>query len=169
MTTCAFRPRSPVKRVLCAVLSAGLMLPLLAAAQSKASDTDLKVLIAKLKADKKVVVALNMNLTEAEEKVFWPVYDEYQNDLQPINERLIKAIGAYAQAYNSNTLTDDQARKLTNEALAIEAEEVKLRMTYFAKLCNVVSAKTAARYIQIESKIRAAIRYDMADTIPLVP
>ena len=43
----------------------------------------------KLKADKKLIVTKYMELTEAEAKNFWPVYEEYQNDLQKIDERLL--------------------------------------------------------------------------------
>ncbi len=35
----------------------------------------------KLKADKKLLVASNMELTDAESKAFWPLYDAYQKDL----------------------------------------------------------------------------------------
>jgi hypothetical protein len=139
------------------------------AAQSKTSNTDLQILLDKLKADKKVVVAANMELTEAQKMVFWPIYDAYQKDLQVINERLVKAIRAYADAYNAKTITDDQANKLTDEVLAIEAEEIKLRASYAPKLRAVLPGKVVARYMQIEGKIRAAIRYDMASSIPLVP
>jgi hypothetical protein len=58
---------------------------------------------------------------------------------------------------------------LTNEALAIDQDELTLRKTYAAKLDGVLPAIKAARYIQIENKIRAAIRHDLATGIPLAP
>ncbi len=59
-------------------------------AQDKTADTNMQILLEKVKADKKLVVAANMDLTEAEGKGFWPIYDAYQKDLQAINERLAK-------------------------------------------------------------------------------
>jgi hypothetical protein len=138
-------------------------------AQDKPADTNMQILLDKVKADKKLVVAANMDLNEAEAKVFWPVYDAYQKDLQAINDRLGKTILAYADAYNKNTLTDDLARRLTNEAMAIDQDELRLRTTCATKLNGVLPAKKTARYLQIENKIRAAIRYDLATGIPLVP
>jgi len=138
-------------------------------AQGNQADTNMQILRDKLKGDKKVVVAANMDLTDAEAKVFWPIYDAYQKDLQGPNDRLIKAILAYADAYNNNTLTDDQAISLTNAALAIDQEEVTMRKAYTDKLKGVLPGKKVARYFQIESKIRALVRYEMADSIPLVP
>ena len=138
-------------------------------AQDKPADTNMQILLDKVKADKKLVVAANMDLNEAEGKVFWPIYDAYQKELQAINDRLGKTILAYADAYNKKALTDDLAKQLTNEALAIDQDELTLRKTYAAKLNGVLPAIKVARYIQIENKIRAAIRYDLATGIPLVP
>lgn len=139
-----------------------------ALAQDKPSDANMQILRDKVKADKKLLVAANMELTEAEAQKFWPIYDAYQKDLRDINERLGKTILAYADAYNNKSLTDAQAKKLTDEAIAIEEDEVKLRKTYAVKLNQALPAKKAARYLQIESKVRAALRYEMADGIPLV-
>ena len=138
-------------------------------AQDKPADTDMQNLLDKVKADKKLVVAANMELNEAEAKAFWPIYDAYQKELQAINERLGKTILAYADAYNKKALTDELAKQLISEALAIDQDELTLRKTYAAKLNGVLPAMKVARYIQIENKIRAAIRYELAAGIPLVP
>ena len=138
-------------------------------AQDKPADTNMQILRNKVKADKKLVVAANMDLTEAEGKAFWPIYDAYQKDLQSLNDRLAATILGYADAYNKNTLSNEQATNLTNAALAIDQDEVTMRKTYAAKLKGVLPGKKAARYLQIENKIRAVIRYDLADGIPLVP
>jgi len=140
-----------------------------AAAPAKPVDTNLKILIDKVKADKKLLVAANMGLSDAEGKAFWPIYDAYQKDLQVLNDRTKAAIVAYADAYTKNTLTDEQATKLTKDVLTIDQDEVAMRTKYAAQLAPVLSGKKAARYLQIESKIRAALKYEMADAIPLVP
>lgn len=136
-------------------------------AQNKSADTNMQILLDKVKADKKLVVAANMDLTDAEGKAFWPIYDAYQKDLQGLNERLAKTILAYADAYNKKTLTDEQANSLANEVLAIDQDEVTMRKTYAARLNGALPGKKVARYLQIENKIRAVIRYQMADNIPL--
>lgn len=138
-------------------------------AQDKPADSNMQILLDKVKADKKLVVAANLDLNDAEAKAFWPIYEEYQKELQAINGRLGKTILAYADAYNKKALTDDVAKQLTNEALAIDQDELTLRKTYAAKLNGVLPAMKVARYIQIENKIRAAVRYELAAGIPLVP
>ena len=138
-------------------------------AQDKPADNNMQILLDKVKADKKLVVAANMDLNEAEGRVFWPIYDAYQKELQAINERLGKTILAYADAYDKKALTDDLAKQFTNEALAIDQDELTLRKTYAARLNGVLPAIKTARYIQIENKIRAVIRYELAAAIPLAP
>ena len=54
-------------------------------------------------------------------------------------------------------------------AVAIDEAEVKLRSALVPKVLAALPATKAARYVQIESKIRAAERYELAAGIPLVP
>ncbi|HKA34504.1 MAG TPA: hypothetical protein VKH64_14905 [Candidatus Binatia bacterium] len=136
-------------------------------AQDKPAD-NMQILREKIKADKKLLVAANMDLTETEAKSFWPIYDQYQKDLQKINQRIVKVIESYAEDYRSLSLTDEKARKLIDEALAIDKAEAGLKSTYAPKLAGVLPARKAMRYLQIENKIRAVVRYDIASGVPLV-
>jgi hypothetical protein len=84
----------------------------LALAQQKTSDQpadNMSILRDKIRADKKLLVAQNMSLTEAEAPKFWPVYEAYQKDLAASNERLVKTVKEYADAYNSRSMTDEKA------------------------------------------------------------
>ncbi|HKP30301.1 MAG TPA: hypothetical protein VJU15_12895 [Gemmatimonadales bacterium] len=120
----------------------------------------------KVKADKKLVVAEAMALTETESKAFWPVYDAYQGDIGKINQRTVKLIQDYAASYK--TMTDPVAGKLLDEAIAIERDRAALFATYRPKFSAVLPATKVARYYQIENKIRAAINYDLAANIPIM-
>jgi len=144
-----------------------------AAAQTQSAPSQLadnmQILREKLKADKKLVVAANMELTEAEAKGFWPVYEAYQKDLQKVNERLAGVILAYAKEYNANSLSDDKAKKLLDEAIAIEAAELKLKQSLLPRLGKVLPGRKVARYMQVENKIRAVVKYEIAAEVPLAP
>jgi len=156
------------------ILAATLVLPAFAADSAattkadKSTTSTMEILSQKISADKKLVIANNMNLTDAEAKGFWPVYDAYQQDLYKINQRLAKVINDYALAYNKGAVLDDTAKSLLDESIAIEQAEVNLKQSYVPKLIKVIPAAKAARYIQLENKIRAIIRYQLADAIPLV-
>ncbi len=136
----------------------------------EATQMTMDILKEKVKADKKLLVATNMNLTDAEAKSFWPLYDGYQKELEQINQRLITTVKSYADAYNAGKgeISNDTAKKLLADALAVEESEVKLRQSYAAKLGKVLPSTKVARYLQIENKIRALVRFELAAQIPLV-
>ncbi len=149
-------------------MAALLSQPVIAQDKGKSGDTNMEILAQKIKADKKLLVAANMELTDAEAKKFWPVYEAYQADLQKLNKRLAKVILDYAEVYNKGAVPDATAKKLLNEALAIQEAEVKLKRSYVPKLEKALPEMKVARYIQIENKIRAIINYELAAQIPLV-
>lgn len=151
-------------RLLTALFSIALLTSV-AMAQDTAT---MQALRDKVKADKKLVISANMDLTEEEGKKFWPIYDAYQKDLAAINQRLATAITTYATAYNCKCFRRQLFRLVVGQRLAVDEDEVKLRKTYGAKLAQVLPGKKAARYLQLENKIRAALRYDLATAIPLV-
>ena len=141
-------------------------------AQTKATSGDkpasnLAIIHEKLKADKKVIVSKYMELTESEAKKFWPVFDEYQSDLQKSNERL-GILQSYAADYKNKSLTDEKAKKLLDEWLAIEQDEGKRRKALVPKVLQALPAKKAARYLQIENEYRILMRYELAVAVPLV-
>jgi len=135
-------------------------------AQQPTEDT-MQALKEKVKADKKLVVSANMNLTDSEAKGFWPVYESYQKDLGGINQRMAKLIKDYADAYNGNTIDDAKAKSLLTEVLAIENAEAGLKKSYLPKFEKVIPMKKVAVYYQIENKIRALVKYELASEIPL--
>jgi hypothetical protein len=133
------------------------------------STSNMDILRDKMKADKKLLVAQNLGLTDAEGAAFWPIYDEYQKELESINQNLTNTIQSYAKEYNAGSLTDEKAKALANEALSVEESETALKRKYLQRLEGVIPAVKAVRYIQLETKIRALVRYDLAQQIPLVP
>ena len=149
------------------MLALALIVAVPAVAQTQSTSTDMQILADKVKADKKALVAQNMELTKTEAKSFWPIYDAYQQDLHKINNRMAQTIVEYADAYSKGTVDNATAKKLLGEALAIQESELKLQQTYVPKLEKVLPVVKVARYIQIESKIRALVRYVLASKIPL--
>ncbi len=155
-------------KLLSALAMAATILFATTAITQAAGDSNMEVLYQKLKADKKLLVAENMGLTDDEGKKFWPLYDDYQKELDKVNRDLGKTIREYAEAYNKGPVPNDQAKKLMGQVIAIDEAEVKLKRTYAEKIGRVLPTAKTARYIQIESKIRALVKAELAKEIPLV-
>ena len=142
--------------------------PSAAATKQRTDTTNMQILLDKVKADKKLLVAQNMDLTDAESAKFWPLYEEYQRELDQLNQRLAGTITDYADAYRKGPIPDETAAKLLDEALTVEEGEVALKKSYAGKFGAVLPATKVARYLQIETKIRSLLRLDLARNIPLV-
>ena len=136
-----------------------------AISQEKASD-NMQIVLEKIRADKKLLVAENMELTESEAKAFWPVYDQYQDELFLLRARTAKLINDYADAYEK--MTNDTAKNLLDELMIIESLGPKLRQAYLPKFREVLPEVKVVRYYQIENKIQAALNYELAAGIPLM-
>jgi hypothetical protein len=136
-----------------------------AAAQDKAAD-NMELVKEKIRADKKLFIATNMQLTESETKAFGPVYEAYQAELAKLRDREIKLIEKFAVNYE--TMSDEAAKSLLEDSLSIDSDHQKLRQSYLSKIRGVLPDKKVARYYQLESKIDAVLEYEMAKRIPLV-
>ena len=136
-----------------------------ALAEDKAAD-NMDLVKEKIRTDKKLFIATNMQLTESEAKAFWPVYEAYQADLAKLRDREIKLIEKFAVNYE--TMSDDAAKTLLEDSLSIDSDHQKLRQSYLSKIRGVLPDKKVARYYQLESKIDAVLEYEMAKRIPLV-
>ncbi len=157
-----------MKTKLVAVLFAvaTLLSPAYAGEGNAADATDMQALRAAVRADKKALVASTLNLTPAEANKFWPIYDAYQRDLDLANQRrnvvVVDVVGL------NKPLTDLYAKNLVNELMAADEAEIKARRSMQNKVLRALPDKKAARYLQLESKIRAIQDYDIAVAIPLV-
>jgi hypothetical protein len=148
-----------------AILGMVMAMVIPAISQEKPSD-NMQIVLEKIRADKKFFVAENMQLTEAEAKAFWPVYEQYQDELFLLRTRTAKLIKDYADAYEK--MTNETAKKLMDEYMVIETLGPKLRQTYLPKFRKVLPEVKVARYYQIENKINAALMYELAKNIPLL-
>jgi hypothetical protein len=154
------------KTIIIAVVASIISLGALPAGSQETPSDNMQVVVEKIRADKKLFVAENMQLTDAEAKAFWPVYKQYQDELFLLRKRTAKLIQDYADAYEN--MSDPAAKKLLDESLAIEEVGLKLRQAYLPKFRKALPEVKVARYFQLENKIQAALYYGLAAEIPLV-
>ena len=130
------------------------------------TDKDVDLLRKDIRSQKKQIIAANMNLTDKESEQFWPVYDQYTNELVAINDKKYAAIKQFAQSYD--TLTDDQAQSLTKQALEVDESVAQLRMKYIPIFAKVISGKKTALFFQLDRRLVMLIDLQLSAAIPLV-
>ncbi len=140
-----------------------LSMSVAAVAQDKPAD-NMNIVRDAIRAEKKVLVAENMGLTEAEAAAFWPVYDEYQTEMKGIGDRMVKLVENYGATHK--VMTDDTAGKLLKEMLAIQADRVKLQEKYLPKFGKVLSDDEGRALLpdREQGPGRRRIRHRIADS-----
>ena len=134
---------------------------------SQQARDGIEVTRAVIKAERREIVSLNLELTDAESKAFWPVYDEYWVQMKKIGDREVVLITDFAKHYNYESLTNEKAEETLKEFLSIMDDENKLKGKYVKRFMKVLPAKKVLRYYQIENKLETVINVELAATIPL--
>jgi Spy/CpxP family protein refolding chaperone len=153
-----------VTAMLCAIVIA--VAPRAWSQGSAADVTDMPALRTAVQADKKAFVAAKLQLTDAEAKKFWPLYDAYQRQLEMANRK--RTVALEGLIGRDKPMSDLYARNLAQEMIAADEMELKARRTLHNRLMRALPPKKAARYLQLEAKIRDLQAYDIATTFPLL-
>jgi Spy/CpxP family protein refolding chaperone len=122
--------------------------------------------LAKIQTDRRGIVARTMDLTPEEKKKFWPLYEQFERELAVPQASLTRAVLDYIAS--EGTLTDANAKRITEQMLAAVRDEARLHDKHYRQLLKVLPARKASRYMQIENKMQAVVRYESAKAIPLM-
>jgi hypothetical protein len=140
--------------------------PTASAPNQDTTDQDIALLRKDLRSQKKQIIAANMELTDKEAEKFWPVFEQYTDELMAINNKKYAALKEYAQNYN--TLTDDQAEKLIRQALEVDQSVAQLRQRYVPIFEKVISPKKTALFMQLDRRLVMLIDLQLSSAVPLV-
>ncbi|MBK9117126.1 MAG: hypothetical protein IPM22_16260 [Betaproteobacteria bacterium] len=154
--------------VVVTALAAAVLAAPLALAQAQANPeavAELEALRADARKDKRALVASTLQLTDAEAKKFWPVYDRYQSELNVYRRERNVALEELVS--RDKPMTNRYAKDFANELLKIEEQEIKSRRKMHNAVMRALPPKKAAQYLQIEQKLRAAQAYEIAVAFPL--
>jgi len=148
-----------------ALLSVAVLLAFAPAALAQVQH-EIALTRAEIQTERQAIVAENLPLTEEQAKSFWPLYRTYRGELAALGDRYVKVIENYAKTYE--TMTDVDAQAMLDELFAIGKEELKIKTSWIPKFSKVLPGKAVARFYQIENKLDAIVRVELAAAIPLV-
>ena len=129
-------------------------------------EKDIALVRRDLRSEKKQLIALNLPLTDQEATRFWPVYDQYADDMRKHNDEFYAVIKDYAA--NQKTLTDAQALSMIKRWSAIQVDTAKTRQKYVDVIEKVLPGRKAALFFQIDRRLYALMDLQVASQIPLV-
>jgi hypothetical protein len=141
-----------------------LILPF-GAAVAQTND-DVQILQSIYGKEKRDVVTLMMNLSEADGAKFWPIYDVYEAERKKLGAERAAIITEYAKNYSS--LTDAKADELMARIFKNDLSVDKLHKSYYAKVKKALSPMKAAQFFQIEVYLQNQIRAAISDSLPFI-
>jgi hypothetical protein len=124
------------------------------------------ILLDTIRANRKALVAVNLELSPEEANEFWPLYDRYQKEISATGDRVVAIVDEYTATFRD--LSNEKALQLMESYLAAEAERLQVRRSYLGEFAKVLPGRTLARFYQVENKMDAVLRYDLAAAIPVV-
>jgi len=154
------------------VLSVGLLRPAYGQDSVATGDQEMNLqtyanlLRQDVRAEKMTIITQIMAFTPEEASSFWPVYADYDRELTKIGQERVANIEDYANNYGN--VTDAKATELVNRALGIEEQRTALKRKYFQKFSEAMSAKVAARFLQVEHQLLLLIDLQVASSLPIV-
>jgi len=107
-----------------------------------------------------------MELTDAEEKVFWPIYEDYEIDRAKYSRKRLNALAFFAKNYG--TMSVSQARNFMDDIFDYQKKEIKLKKKYFRLMNSKMSAQKAVRFMEIEEYINSSIKIKILENLPFI-
>ena len=129
-------------------------------------DAYIELLRSDLKTGKKAIIVNVMEFSDAESKVFWPIYREYELERAKLGDKMVNLLKEYVENYDK--LTNEKAEQLVKASFDYEKERLKLKEKYYKKKKKALSAKRAAQWLQLEDQLDTIIDFQIAEQLPLI-
>jgi hypothetical protein len=130
------------------------------------TDDDIKLMRQDVQSQKEGIIKDTMQFTDAEGTAFWPIYKLYATDQKAIGDRRLAIITDYAKKYD--TLSDADAKSLTQRMLQVDDDTQALRKKYFPKFEAAIGGKRAAMFYQVDNRLSLIVNVQLASVIPLI-
>jgi len=129
-------------------------------------DKAVETLRKDVRAGKSDILGKTMALDSTQAAAFWPLYKQYEGELQKVNDERLAIIQDLAEHFD--TLNDAQAKGLLDRQVVYEEKKLALMKKYKDEMLKVLPAKTVARFFQVESRLDRLVGLMVAKEIPLV-
>lgn len=131
-----------------------------------AQDSYMEIVRSTIKTEKKALIAEVMQLSDEESGVFWPVYNEFEENMYKLNTDYFVLVQEFAD--NFENMSAEKATDIINKATKYSLDREKLNKKYVKKIMKVLSPQKTLRFMQASSKIEVMIDAQLAAEIPLL-
>ena len=112
---------------------------------AQTTDDDIQIIQGAWGKQKRELVSIAMELSDADSVKFWPVYDKYEVARKKVGKERIKIIDEYVTSYEK--LTAAQVDALVMRLFKNDAAYATLMQQYYALVKKTMGAMQAAKFL----------------------
>ena len=116
--------------------------------------------------DRQAIVVKFMDLNESQSRVFWPLYRDYRSAVATADDRMVTIAETLIERHG--VVSDREADDLMDQYLRFEQEKLEVQYAYLKRFRKILPVRQVARLFQLENKMDAVVRYELATKVPLV-
>jgi hypothetical protein len=106
-----------------------------------------------------------MQLSAADAAKFWPIYSEYDVELNKLNDLRVANIQEYENKYYE--MTDEKADELIRKAMSYRKQRAELIERYYERVKQALGGVTAARFVLVEDQLLLIIDLQINSSLPV--
>jgi hypothetical protein len=125
----------------------------------------IELLRSDVRQDKAEIMGSVMQLSAADAAKFWPIYSEYDAELNKLNDLRVANIQEYESKYYE--MTDQKADELIQKALSYRKQRSELIEKYYERVKKALGGVTAARFILVEDQLLLIIDLQINSSLPV--
>jgi len=133
---------------------------------SQVSQGDIQMIQKYFGLEKSALVKQYMKLTPAQDSVFWPVYNRYENERLALGQQRILLIDEYMKKIQN--INEAEATGLVDKGITLEIKFKNLQKKYHTELAKKIGPVKAAQFYQLENYINNIINLMIQENIPFV-
>jgi len=119
-----------------------------------------------VQAEARNIIEDNLELTEEQAKVFWPLYDEYDAAMDLLFDERINLRAEFLLDYLA--LSDETAANLIGKFYAFDQKKLDTQNKFTQKFLEVLPAKVVGKFLQLYHRIDLMIELQKTSTMPLI-
>jgi hypothetical protein len=127
-------------------------------------DTAIEAARADMRADRNSMIIAGMEFNDKEGAAFWPIYRKYEYERSTIEDLRAAVVKEYAEKYL--TMTDADAKAMSERTFEYEARELELKKKYFKEFNKVLPTLTVAKFFQLEHRIDLLMGIKIESSLP---
>ncbi|WP_129717795.1 hypothetical protein [Pedobacter sp. SYP-B3415] len=131
------------------IIIAILLFPFLSFAQGPGGKRG-----AEIESFKVAYLTQKLDLSPEDAKVFWPIYNEWQNEQNALRKERFQKMISFRKITDIDALSDAQIQSLITSEFALKQRELNLEKKYYGKLKSSLPLKVIGKFYRAQETFK---------------